>query len=196
MVKYIFSIFILSIIGVISAPEFLMADHISAKSPGADAVLTVEPKPVVKAEPVVAYTAPVAEPVYVAPAMANYTVTRPIYTISEYENTAYSLTYTDIYKFNKMIYGHNSWNLLGNLSGRYVGEVFTVTEGGVARQYRVAMVQIYQKTADGFLNGDKRLMGNIANTALGYDVALLTCAGTSYGNGDASHRLVVFANAI
>ena len=55
---------------------------------------------------------------------------------------------------------------------------------------------VYQKTADGNLEGDPKLMGNIASTALGYDVALLTCAGTPYGNGDASHRLVVFANRI
>ena len=29
-----------------------------------------------------------------------------------------------------------------------------------------------------------------------YDMALMTCYGTSYGNGDASHRLVIFANMI
>ena len=29
-----------------------------------------------------------------------------------------------------------------------------------------------------------------------YDLALMTCYGTSYGNGDASHRLVVFANRL
>lgn len=198
MVKLIFSIFIFSLIGVITAPEFLMADHILAKSPGADAVLTVEPEP--EPEPVVestvSYTAPVnTAPVNTAPAMANYQVSYYIGSAAEYEATALNLSYNGLYKYNKMIYGHNSYNLLGNLSNRYVGETITITEGGVARQYQVTAVQTYQKTAEGFLNGDAKLMGRIANTALGYDVALFTCAGVSYGNGDASHRLVVFANA-
>ena len=60
----------------------------------------------------------------------------------------------------------------------------------------MAAIQIYRKTEDGNLENDRGLMTRIANTALGYDVALFTCHGTSYGNGDASHRLVVFANAV
>ena len=106
------------------------------------------------------------------------------------------MSYNGLYKFRKMIYGHNSWNLLGNLINRYVGEIFTITEGGVARNYQVMAKQVYKKTGVSSLNNDPGLMTNIATTALGYDVALLTCYGTSYGNGDASHRLVVFANAI
>ena len=136
-------------------------------------------------------------PVYEVPApqMANYTVSFYINTKEEYINTYQNLSYSGIYKFSKMVYGHNTWNLLGNLVNRYAGEVFTVTEGGVTREYRVADVQIYRKTENG-LEDDPRLMTRIATTALGHDLALLTCYGTSYGNGDASHRLVVFADAI
>ena len=140
------------------------------------------------------YMAPA--PVYVAPQIANYTVSFYINSVDEYTNTVNNLRYDGIYKFRKMIYGHNTGNLLGNLTGRYVGENFTITEGGVVRQYVVSDIQIYRKTEDGYLENNRKLMSNIANTAMGHDIALFTCYGTSYGNGDASHRLVVFANAV
>ena len=140
----------------------------------------------------ITYTEPVAQPVYV-PTIENYTVTYPISNVKDYNNTAFNLG-GSIYKFRKMIYGHNSVGILGSLAYRYPGEMITITENGVTSNYRVAAVVTYQKTADGNLNGDPSIMANIANTAMGYDVALLTCAGTPYGNGDASHRLVVYAN--
>ncbi len=140
------------------------------------------------------YAAPA--PVYVAPQIANYTVSFYINSVAEYTNTVNNLRYDGIYKFRKMIYGHNTGNLLGNLTSRYIGENFTITESGVTKQYVVSDIQIYRKTEDGYLENNRKLMSNIANTAMGHDVALFTCYGTSYGNGDASHRLVVFANAV
>ena len=136
------------------------------------------------------------QPVAAAPVVQNYAVSIHIGSASEFNNTANSLSYSSIYKFRKMVYGHNTANLLGSLAYRYPGEIISITEGGVTTNYRVAAVVTYAKTADGFLEGDKRLMKNIATTALGHDVALLTCAGTPYGNGDASHRLVVYADAV
>lgn len=209
MAKRLFLLLISGLFGVIMSPDFLTADeHFTAKSPEFNDVLTVEIKPeepVVETASVATYSKPVvnnpvpvvySEPVYVAPQLANYSVSYYIGTASEFNNTAYNLSYNGLYKFKKMIYGHNSYNLLGNLSSRYIGETFTITEGGVARNYVVANIQKYEKTSDGALNGDASLMTSIAYSALGYDVALFTCAGVSYGNGDASHRLVVFANAI
>lgn len=136
------------------------------------------------------------EPVYVAPVVQNYTVGAYIGSVGEFNSVANNLSYSYIYKYNKMIYGHNSAGLLGSLAYRYVGETITITEGGVTNNYVVSAIAMYAKTADGFLEGDKHLMTSIANTALGHDVALLTCAGTSYGNGDASHRLVVYADRV
>ena len=134
------------------------------------------------------------EPVYATPVLQNYTVTSVV-SRDVYMSTANNLG-NGIYKYNKMIYGHNSAGLLGSLAYRYVGETIAITEGGVTSNYVVSAIAVYAKTADGFLEGDRRLMTNIANTALGHDVALLTCAGTSYGNGDASHRLVVYADRV
>ena len=210
MAKRLFLLLILNFIGVILSPNSLIADdNFLVKSPEFNDVLTVEiipeeqveaePSLVAHSEPVISNPVPMAysvEPVYVEPAITNYTVSYYIGSAEEFNATAYSLSYDGLYKFRKMIYGHNSYNLLGNLSSRYVGETFTITEGGVARNYIVTGVQTYEKTSDGNLNWDAGLMSQIATSALGSDIALFTCAGVSYGNGDASHRLVVFANAI
>lgn len=124
----------------------------------------------------------------VVPAVQNYTVTRYINSVDEYNNTFDRLSYSDIYKFRKMIYGHNTNNLLGNLKSRYVGEIIKVTEGGVSKDYRVVAVTTYTKS------DVAKLMKKIANSAMGHDVAFLTCAGTSLGHGDSTHRLVVLAD--
>lgn len=213
MAKRLFLLLFSALIGIINAPEILMASDEFDLSGLSNAGI-VETVPVVE-EPVVDTSVPeetaiessaanVAESAgqeayyaqVVVPQKVNYTVSFYINNKREYMNTAYNLSYDGLYKFKKMIYGHNSWNLLGNLVNRYVGEVFTVTEGGAVRDYQVMAIQVYQKTADGNLENDPGLMNNIATTALGYDLALFTCYGTSYGNGDASHRLVVFANAV
>lgn len=131
-----------------------------------------------------------------APAPVNYTVTKFVNSKDEYVALASNLSYSDIYRYQKLIYGHNSARLLGNLSARYIGETFTITEAGETKTYRVADIQLYEKTADGRLNGTPRLMNKIARTALGHDVAMMTCAGTPDGKGGASHRLVVFADAM
>ena len=196
MGKRLFLLLIISFIGIINTPSILMAtDAVEAENPVFNAVETVplpepEPEPV---SPAVQYAAPAAGYVTtpVAPQITNYTVTVYSGTI-----VADNLSYYDIYKTNKLVYGHNSYNLLGNLVNRYVGETITITEGGVAQTYRVSDIVLYEKTSDGYLNHDRTLMGRVMRTAMGHSVALMTCAGTSYGNGDASHRLVVYADAI
>ena len=147
---------------------------------------------------------PEPEPEYVsvymteeyAPTIQNYTVTTYVGSRAEFNATAASLSYGDLYKYGKMIYGHNSAGLLGSLFYRYVGETITVTEGGVTSNYVVSAIATYAKTPDGRLEGDPSLMSGIANAAMGHDLALFTCAGTSYGNGDASHRLVVYVDRV
>ncbi len=139
-------------------------------------------------------TAQPATTTAIAPASVNYTITKIVNSQDEYVALASNLSYSDIYRYQKLVYGHNSARLLGNLSARYAGELITITEAGVAKTYRVAEVQLYEKTADGRLNGTPMLMNKIVRTALGHDVALMTCAGTPDGRGGASHRLVVFAD--
>ena len=197
MAKRLFLLLFSAFVGISGSPEILMASD-SFTLTGLDNAGITEtvplPEPEPEPEPAPVYVAPA--PVHVAPQIVNYTVSFYIGSAKEYGETFQNLSYNGLYKFRRMIYGHNSWNLLGNLANRYVGEIFTITEGGVARNYQVMAKQVYEKTGVSSLNNDPGLMTNIATTALGYDVALLTCYGTSYGNGDASHRLVIFANAI
>lgn len=203
MAKRLFLLLIICFIEVILTPSFLMADNLLAKSPGNTAVLTAPPE-IVKDENVVKRpsnivkntsvatasrtVAPVAQ---AAPVKVNYTVSYYIGTVEEFNAVANNLSYNGLYKFKKMIYGHNSSNLLKNLANRYVGEVITITDGGVAKDYIVTSMQKYRKTSDTDLDGDPTLMSRIATSALGNDIALFTCVGA----GD-THRLVVFANAV
>ena len=207
MVKKVCLLFISCLVTILMSPSILTAtDHVVIKGVSdAKVVETVplpEPEPESEVvEPVIAVKSPSAgiPAVSVAPAtpvIPNYTVTNYIGSRQEYMDTAMSLSYSSIYKYNKMVYGHNTYNLLGSLANRSVGETITITEGGAVNTYRVAAVSLYEKTADGNLNGDPQLMASIANTAFGHSLALFTCAGTSYGNGDASHRLVVFVDQI
>lgn len=101
----------------------------------------------------------------------------------------------------KFLYGHNTGAVFGSLTSMGVGSVFSVTSGGMTRNYQVVNVVIFEKNPSGKLqiNGSGSYMYAVSQAIhLGkhYDLSLMTCYGTSYGNGDASHRLVLFANAI
>lgn len=189
MARSLFLLIIAGLIGVVMNPGTLTATDIVATT-GLDETRIVETVPLPEPEPEPEFE---SEPVIlVAPAAPiNYTVTIRTNTIQ-----VNNLSYGDIYGFRKLVYGHNSGNLLGNLIYRYAGEIINITENGTTMSYRVAEVAIYEKHADGTLEGDAGLMARIANGALGHSVALMTCAGTPLGNGDATHRLVVFADAV
>ena len=110
------------------------------------------------------------------------------------------------------LYGHNATNVFGGLSGMNIGDRFTVTLNGVTKTYQVVNYDLQTKshfeeevTVETKLTGVRvvttmKMMKAI--TAYGeydgirYDYILMTCAGTSYGNGDASHRLILMANEV
>lgn len=114
-------------------------------------------------------------------------------------------TYSDIYRTGKLVYAHNSSNLFGNLKNLGIGSTFTLTENGVTTTYKVSGVEYYKKIA---VNGGEdlakcsglsdncsgRWMNSLVKNAGYHNVALMTCAGQSYGNGDASHRLIILAD--
>ena len=91
---------------------------------------------------------------------------------------------------NKFIYGHNSAAVFGNLKNLRVGvDTFTVTLNGETSTYRIVNKVIY----------DYELGGNAKakdNNNVQYDLALMTCHGQSLGSGNATQRLVLFANKI
>ena len=102
----------------------------------------------------------------------------------------------------RFYYGHNSGTVFGGLVNYGVGSSFSINYNGVMHNYRVAKVVIFEKNVElGLLqlNGSGSYMNSVAaarSEGVQYDVSLMTCYGTSYGNGDASHRYVVFANEI
>ncbi len=135
----------------------------------------------------------------------NYTVTKVVKSNSEYNNIAHNLSKYDIYRFNKLVYAHNSSNLLGSIKNLTMNDTFTLTENGVKTTYKVAETKIFEKVDDytlalctsGYTNCNGSFyMSSLMNARLNgksYSIVLFTCDGTSKGNGDATHRRVVFA---
>ena len=196
MKKYIIMMLLSSFIGIFSNPEILSASN-SVTVTGlndANIVETVipEPEPVAKVasydyyeEPAYTYVETYEEPVY-EPQMLSYWVTAYRDTVEQHPS------YSDIYQTGKLIYAHNTSDLLYSLNYLYTGDVFMIN--GVT--YHVSDRVIYEKTDAYSLNGSRAVMKNLKNNAYGHTFALMTCYGTYYGNGDASHRLVIFADAM
>ena len=183
---------------MVAQPQFLTACDAVVLT-GVDdstAVLTTplsDPEPEPIPDPVVTTAVHRAPATGVAPVAATMSINYNV-TIVTGEIVADNLSYSAIYRTGKFIYGHNTSNLLGNLGNLNIGDNFTITENGVVSNYRVADKVLYEKSANGYLNGSWSLTYDVEVNASGHSVSLMTCAGTSYGNGDASHRLVVFAD--
>lgn len=220
MGKGLFLFVISFLLGVLNCSAPLMAaDNVRPKSPVFTDPLTVEIQEEVK--PIEQMTtssvmAIAAQPTYVAPVYNT-----PVYTASTYTAPANNIaiagrmievvdvasTTVDagnhVNRFRgKLLYGHNSAGVFGAIVGLGVGATFSVTTNGVTTNYRVANTVTFEKntsTGQLQLNGAGSYMNGVAAAYYGgtyYDLALMTCAGTSYGNGDASHRFVIFATAI
>lgn len=101
---------------------------------------------------------------------------------------------------NNFYYGHNTSAVFGGIVNLGVGDVFSISYNGVTHNYRVSKTMIFEKNVEkGLLqlNGSGSYMKNVSlarSNGVQYSVSLMTCYGVSYGNGDASHRFVIFAN--
>ena len=204
MARSLFLLIISSIIGAICNPIILAAADDVALS-GLDNAGVVETVPLPEPEPVVIAKAPDAGVVRssinvtpVAPVYANsLTIAGRTLEVVDVANTAVDAG-GHVNRYGKLLYGHNSAGVFGVLSSIGVGSVFTVTNGGMATSYVVREVATYAKISDTKLelDGVGYRMTAIVNAKGRYSLALMTCAGEMYGNGDASHRLVIFADAI
>lgn len=215
MAKSLFLLIISSLIGVIMSPNMLSStdDVVLTRVDDSRAVETVllpEPQP----EPVKSYAvasaaaspravAPAAQPVpqaVAAPvagvAPVNYTVTYQVSTKSEYNALANNLSYRDIYKFRKMVYGHNASNLLLSLKNRSLNEVISITENGVRTEYKILwkreLVQVSNTELKDNKTGVVYSMSDIASALNNYDLALLTCS----GGVNTPYRWVLFADRV
>lgn len=164
-----------------------------------------EPEPVMQETPsapmagsneVTVNTVNYAAPAPVVPVVENYTVTYQVATAKEYNALAYNLSYSDIYKYRKMVYGHNASNLLLSLSYKNVGDTIMVTEGGVPIRYQIVwkreLLKVSANDLQDTVTGQVYAMKDIADALGVYDIALETCSG--YGN--TPYRWVIFANRV
>lgn len=226
MVKHFFSLFIVAIISIICNPYTLTATDSFTLTGLNNAGITETiplPKPVEKspapAEIVTkstpAKTNPAPAPASTAPevkapaAGTNYSTPT-----NNIQITGRTLQITDVSSTtvnagnhvnrygDRFLYGHNSSAVFGGLNGLGIGSTFTVTYNGVSTNYSVTNIVVFEKNRDNGLlqiNGSGNYMNAVSKAVhdgVHYDLSLMTCYGTSYGNGDASHRLVIFANAI
>ena len=185
MKKYILMMLFSSFVGIFANPEILSASN-SVKTLDLDSskiVQTVIPEVPKVAEEVYVASEPVYEPVY-EPRIFSVGVT------VDKNDIEVNPSYSDIYQTGKLIYAHNTSNLLRGLYDLYSNDTFIIN--GVT--YRVSDRVVYDKTDAYSLNGSRAVMKNLKNSAYGHDFALMTCYGTSLGNGDATQRLVIFAD--
>ena len=197
-----------SFIGIFANPEILTASDSVAVN-GLDNAGIVEmilppepePEPAYIAAPTYVASAPVytAPPVYVAPTNNIQIAGRTLEIVDVASTTVNAGNHVNKYG-NKFLYGHNSANVFAGLYNMGPGSVFTVSYGGVTRNYQVAQAVVFEKN-DGMLQleGEGSYMFGVSQArfaGVSYDLSLMTCYGTPYGNGDASHRLVLFASAI
>lgn len=197
-----------SFIGIFANPEILTASDSVAVSglDNAGIVETVlppepEPEPAYIVAPTYVASAPVytAPPVYVAPTNNIQIAGRTLEIVDVASTTVNAGNHVNKYG-DKFLYGHNSANVFAGLYNMGPGSVFTVSYGGVTRNYQIARAVVFEKN-DGMLQleGEGSYMFGVSQArfaGVSYDLSLMTCYGTSYGNGDASHRLVLFASAI
>lgn len=154
---------------------------------------------VVTAQPVVVYEEP--EPVYVAPTNNIQIAGKTLEIVDVSTTTIDSGDHVNKYG-SKFYWGHNSSEVFRGLYNLGEGSTFTMSYGGVTRNYRVNKKEIFEKnfeTGTLQLNGKGSYMISLVNgryEGKSYDVVLMTCYGKSVGATDATHRYVLFANAI
>lgn len=160
------------------------------------------------------------EPVTLAPIVASYAASRPI-TIQKANNVSVSnsnalnilgrvvpfVNYNSTNStpntgaarlvnssFNgKFFFAHNSNSGFGGLGNLKAGSTFTITIDGIVHRYNVRVVEDVEKS---YIENN-HLMNNIARAkwnGQNYSVSLMTCSGVSLGGGDATRRIVLFAN--
>ena len=203
-VKYVFLLFLASFMSITLNPEVLTASD-SIKIGDLDQsklVETIIPEiPEVAEEPVVIERIiPVVRTAYIQPETRipdNYIriggKTIEVVGVS----TTGAEAGNHVNYIGKLLYGHNSAAVFGHLENLGIGETFTVVYEGATTNYVITGSDLFEKNLETGrlqLGGSGNYMTSIKNNARGHDLALMTCAGTMLGGGDATHRLVVYAD--
>lgn len=116
-----------------------------------------------------------------------------------YGYTFNSSTYNS---YNQYIFAHNSANLFGGLKNLANGTRFSVTIGGKTTNYQISKKVVYcdysnpSHPCSNYSEPVLNMYDAVKPARQGADLALMTCAGSSIGGGDATHRLMVFAKRV
>lgn len=98
------------------------------------------------------------------------------------------------------MYGHNYSNIFGILAYLPDGTRFTVTLNGETKNYQIVGRAILDYTDPSRPDYAQKHMYSLAvlgaYQGISYDYIMMTCAGQSLGGGNATHRLIVFANEV
>ena len=223
MGRSLFLLLISNLIGVVLSSGVLMAtDHVAVDIVGLDGLQTMEKGVVVDPNETKGTTpsstvnsgdeigADMADAVTIVNSAPNYVA--PVGYTNSISIAGQTLEIIDVaseeldagYHVNRMggkfLYGHNSGAVFGGLASMGEGSTFSINNGGVVTNYQVMLVEHFEKN-DGKLQ--KNGKGNFINAVIGatymgqpYDLSIMTCEGQVYKDGDASHRLVLFANAV
>lgn len=92
----------------------------------------------------------------------------------------------------RFYYGHNSSQVFGGLANLWVGSTFTINLDGTNYNYYIAKIETVSND-DVLASNMKKIASGRDYSGVQYDVTLMTCAGTPYGNGNATHRTIVYA---
>ena len=113
---------------------------------------------------------------------SNTTAWTPEYDVARFISGSYNGVF---------YYAHNSSNIFGGLANLRAGSTFSITLGGVTRNYRVAVVETVPN--DDALAKDMSNVARAIHKGTKYSVSLMTCAGTALPGRNATHRTLVFA---
>lgn len=216
MMKRLFLLLIFSLIGVIVNPSILAANKIEKiNSPVLNDPETIIEEKIIEAQITneIESLASKKQPetsTYIAP--NNITIMEKTVPLIQTGSTEIVYDYAASRYGEKFIYGHNSAAVFGVLYSAGVGQSFSTTMNGITKNYMISDIVVYEKNQSNYLlqlNGRGNYMNSVAAaikksinestsqvTLSYYDLSIMTCYGIMLGGGDATHRLVIFANEI
>lgn len=217
MMKRLFLLLIFSLIGVIVNPSILAANKIEKiNSPVLNDPETIIEEKIAEEAPITSEIETLVSKkqpetsAYIAP--NNITIMGKTVPLVQTGSTDIVYDYVASRYGEKFIYGHNSAAVFGVLYSAGVGQSFSTTMNGITKNYMISDIVVYEKNQSSYLlqlNGRGNYMNSVAAaikksinestsqvTLSYYDLSIMTCYGTMLGGGDATHRLVIFANEI
>ena len=157
MAKRLFLLILSSFIGIFGSPEILMASdsypiNCLDETRVVETVLPDEPDVSAEQEFIASQEPIYVEPVYVEPQVyvpANYiSIAGNNIDIVGVDDTVVDAgNHVNRYG-DRFFYGHNTANVFGNIINLGVGNVFSITQDGVSRDYQIAKIVIYEKNTE------------------------------------------------